>query len=80
MLACSNHRYYCKHSTVTALLECCEDVFDLGIVIMCRAKKEAELEKRFSGLYMEKEEAARQEEARKAAALEKSRQEDLKVS
>lgn len=46
---------------------------------MCRAKKEAELEKRFSGLYMEKEEAARQEEARKAAALEKIREEDLKV-
>ncbi|XP_026797525.2 SH2 domain-containing protein 4A [Pangasianodon hypophthalmus] len=43
-----------------------------------RAKKEAELEKRFSGLYMEKEEAARQEEARKAAALEKSQQEELK--
>lgn len=49
-------------------------------MISCRAKKEAELEKRFSGLYMEKEEAARQEEARKAAALEKSRQEDLKVT
>ncbi|KAK3522138.1 hypothetical protein QTP70_026957 [Hemibagrus guttatus] len=43
-----------------------------------RVKKEAELEKRFSGLYMEKEEAARQEEARKAAALEKSQQDDLK--
>ncbi|XP_026996917.2 SH2 domain-containing protein 4A [Tachysurus fulvidraco] len=43
-----------------------------------RAKKEAELEKRFSGIYMEKDEVARQEEARKAAALEKSRQEDLK--
>lgn len=55
------------------------EVFDLGVVIFRRAKKEAELEKRFSGLYMEKEEAARQEEARKAAALEKSRQEDLKV-
>lgn len=46
---------------------------------MCRAKKEAELEKRFSGIYMEKDEVARQEEERKAAALEKSRQEDLKV-
>uniref|UniRef100_W5UCR0 SH2 domain-containing protein 4A n=1 Tax=Ictalurus punctatus TaxID=7998 RepID=W5UCR0_ICTPU len=43
-----------------------------------RAKKEAELEKRFSGLYMESEDAARQEEARKAAALEKSRKEDFK--
>lgn len=62
------------------MLECCDVVFDLGAMIMCRAKKEAELEKRFSGLYIEKEEAARQEEARKAAALEKSQQEDLKVS
>ncbi|KAL7847694.1 hypothetical protein AOLI_G00224120 [Acnodon oligacanthus] len=43
-----------------------------------RAKKEAELEKRFSGLYLEQEEAARKEEARKAAALEQSRQEELK--
>ncbi|XP_060765713.1 SH2 domain-containing protein 4A [Neoarius graeffei] len=43
-----------------------------------RAKKEAELERRFSGLHIEDEEAARQEEARKAAALEKSQQEELK--
>ncbi|XP_036450387.1 SH2 domain-containing protein 4B [Colossoma macropomum] len=43
-----------------------------------RTKKEAELEKRFSGLYLEQEEAARKEEARKAAALEQSRQEELK--
>ncbi|XP_072515433.1 SH2 domain-containing protein 4B isoform X2 [Salminus brasiliensis] len=43
-----------------------------------RAKKEAELEKRFSGLYLEQEEAARKEEARKAAALEQSKQEELK--
>lgn len=54
----------------------CWDAFDFSIVIMCRAKKEAELEKRFSGLYIEQDEAARQEEARKAAAQEK----ELKVS
>lgn len=62
------------------LLKCFDVAFDLDVVIMCRAKKEAELEKRFSGLYMESEDAARQEEARKAAALEKSRKEDFKVS
>ncbi|TSS11553.1 SH2 domain-containing protein 4A [Bagarius yarrelli] len=43
-----------------------------------RAKKEAELERRFSGMYMEKEEADRLEKAKKAAALEKSQQEELK--
>lgn len=64
------------HSTV----EYSDILFDLGVVIMYRAKKEAELERRFSGLHVQDEEAARQEEARKAAALEKSRQEELKVS
>ncbi|XP_066507066.1 SH2 domain-containing protein 4A isoform X2 [Hoplias malabaricus] len=43
-----------------------------------RAKKEAELEKRFSGLYVEPEEVTRKKEAQKAAALEQSRKEELK--
>ncbi|XP_062870211.1 SH2 domain-containing protein 4A [Trichomycterus rosablanca] len=43
-----------------------------------RAQKEAELERRFSGLHIGQEEAARKEEAEKAVALERSRQEELK--
>lgn len=50
-----------------------------NILAVCRDQKEAELERRFSGLHLGQDEAARQEEAEKAAALEKTRQEELKV-
>ncbi|KAK1800525.1 hypothetical protein P4O66_005745 [Electrophorus voltai] len=43
-----------------------------------RAKKEAEIEKRFSGLYVEQEETDRQKQACKAAALEQNKQAELK--